>query len=297
MTVITKPLSEKKGDKLDQPLVVAECLPHRDVETGPAEPTVDPRVLVLRARARRASSVTTACLFMMALLVLCCGILGGLYIYKQFVFSQMHRLRGRCRIPYVDMEKFDEDPYFSDSTKMNLEMPRPKATKSRFLNEEFDIDGEASSYEKITVPNFEGGRSSRFVHDFNMNKTGIIDVEARRCFVMTLNRTQVLPPQDLIDLIRKMWDGYYEVDIDMVRETMRVVLPPIKDPRSVGLMIMRECGNYPIYKMEKIVSGVFKRSVSPDPTTFMSYAGKQFVQLKIANEEELNAWEAAHPRS
>lgn len=41
------------------------------------------------------------------------------------------------------------------------------------------------------------------------NKTGIIDVDGRRCFVMPLNRSQVLPPRDLIDLVRKMWDGLY----------------------------------------------------------------------------------------
>lgn len=41
------------------------------------------------------------------------------------------------------------------------------------------------------------------------NKTGIIDVDGRHCFVMPLNRSQVLPPRDLIDLVRKMWDGLY----------------------------------------------------------------------------------------
>lgn len=297
MTVITKPLSEKKVDKLDQPLVAAECLPHRDVEMGAGDvPPPDPRILVLRARARRASSVTTACLLMMALLVMCCGILGGFYLYKQFAHSQMHRLRGWCRIPYAEqnMERFEDDPLFSESNRMDFEMPR---AESHYLKEEFDIDGDSNSYEKITVPNFDGGRSSRFIHDFNANKTGIIDVEARRCFVMPLNRTQVLPPRDLIDLVRKMWDGYYEVDTDMVRETMRVVLPPIKEPKSAGLYIERECAGYPIYKLEKIVSGVFKRSAVHDPATFTSYAGKSYVQFKIANEEEVAQYEAEHPRS
>lgn len=38
---------------------------------------------------------------------------------------------------------------------------------SHFMNEEFEIDADADSYEKITVPDFDGGRSSRFIHDFN----------------------------------------------------------------------------------------------------------------------------------
>ena len=39
------------------------------------------------------------------------------------------------------------------------------------------------------------------------NKTGIIDLDGHRCFVMPLNRQRVLPPRSLFDLIRKMWDG------------------------------------------------------------------------------------------
>lgn len=43
---------------------------------------------------------------------------------------------------------------------------RPKSD-SQFMNEEFEIDADSDSYEKITVPDFDGGRSSRFIHDFN----------------------------------------------------------------------------------------------------------------------------------
>lgn len=35
------------------------------------------------------------------------------------------------------------------------------------LREDFEIDTEDESYEKISVPNFAGGRRSRFIHDFN----------------------------------------------------------------------------------------------------------------------------------
>lgn len=38
---------------------------------------------------------------------------------------------------------------------------------SHFMSEEFDIDADSDSYEKITVPDFDGGRNSRFIHDFN----------------------------------------------------------------------------------------------------------------------------------
>lgn len=290
MTVITKPISEKKIDKLGQPLVTAECLPHKDVETGGATEHLsspDP-ILILRARARRASSVTTACFLLMALLVMCCGILGGFYLYKQYAHSQLLRLRGWCRIPY----EHDSEQAALMANYRELPEDLQKFDSAHFINEEFDIDGDQDSYEKITVPTFDGGRNSRFIHDFNANKTGIIDVEAHRCFILPLNRTQVLPPKDLIDLVQKMWQGYYEVDTATVKETMRVVLPPVKESHSA--YIQRECAGYPIYKLEKIVSGVYKRSIAEKPVLFTHFSGKKVLELSIVNEEELKAYEMEH---
>lgn len=124
-----------------------------------------------------------------------------------------------------------------------------------FFQEEFELDLENDVYEKIDVPNFRDGRQGRFIHDFNSNITGIIDTNAQRCFVMPLNRDRVLQPRSLYDLIQKMWDGYYKVDTEVVRETMRVATPPITDMRQVGPYIARECQGLPIYKLEKIVRG------------------------------------------
>lgn len=72
---------------------------------------------------------------------------------------------------------------------------------------------------------------------------------------MPLNRGNVLPPRSLFDLIHKMWDGYYKVDTEVVRETMRVVTPPIADVKEIGSYIANECEGFPIYKLEKYVGG------------------------------------------
>lgn len=44
-----------------------------------------------------------------------------------------------------------------------------------FFEENYEIDTD-NQYEKINVPDFRNGRSGRFIHDFNTNYTGIIDV-------------------------------------------------------------------------------------------------------------------------
>lgn len=68
---------------------------------------------------------------------------------------------------------------------------------------------------------------------------------------MPLNRGMVLPPRSLFDLIQKMWDGYYEVDTERVRETMKVVTPPLTDLKDVGSYIKNECKNMTVYQLEK----------------------------------------------
>lgn len=105
------------------------------------------------------------------------------------------------------------------------------------------------------MPDFKDGRSGRFIHDFNSNYTGIVDITGGRCFVMPLDRKKVLAPRDLFDLINKMWSGYYRIDTEIVREKMRVVTPPISDKSTVGAYISQECENMPIYKLERYVGG------------------------------------------
>lgn len=82
-----------------------------------------------------------------------------------------------------------------------------------------------------------------------------MDPEGKRCFIMPLDREAVLPPRSLMDLVNKMRDGYYEVDMDTVKQNMRVVLPPLHDFSMVGVYIARECQRYPTYMLEKIVGG------------------------------------------
>lgn len=49
--------------------------------------------------------------------------------------------------------------------------------------------------------------------------------------------------------------GYYEVNTGMLRETMKVITPQIDDRSTLGVYIQRECTDYPIYQLEKYVSG------------------------------------------
>ncbi|KZC12232.1 Integral membrane protein 2C [Dufourea novaeangliae] len=245
-------------------------------------------------------------LFLVALMILIIGVIGGLYIYRQYARTQMHRFRtGWYSIPYDSSNKApsnnngihqgllaDSDLFKSlkraseaqeviDNEK-NVDSDNRKTT----FKERFEIDLVNENYEKIDVPDFRGGRQGRFIHDFNINKTGIIDIDRQCCFVMPLNRQRVLPPRNMYDLLRKMYNGYYEVDTEIVKETMKVVLPPITDLSLVGTHIARECQDLPIYMLTKVNSNVVKRSISN--SVFGQFAGKNIVEVNIVNAEDID---------
>lgn len=138
-----------------------------DVETG-----VEPRFVILGSKAQRVSTATTICLFLTALLVMSTGIIGGMYLYRQFARSQM-RFHGWCTIPYnihpksIQQEALSLEDDFEKLVRNYRFQPEDEAldmTKS--FKQEFDIDLQDENFEKILVPDFGGGRKGKFIHDF-----------------------------------------------------------------------------------------------------------------------------------
>lgn len=298
MTIITKPISEKKSDKLVVPLVENEQLSDTgDVEAQTPE---NVRMVILPARIRRVSTTTTLCLLLTALVVVGIGIVGGTYLYQQYLRSQL-RFKGWCTFPYnpdgaksaMFISQNDGNSQMDDDLiKVNTNF-----IENSFIQEEFELDLENQLYEKIYVPDFQNGRSGRFIHDFGTNTTSIVDVTGRRCFVMPLNRNLILPPRSLHDLMSKVLHGYYKINTEMIRETMRVITPALdKDEvKLLGSYITTQCDGLPIYKLEKYVGGVVKRSAEwGHDLKFPSYAGTQVVELNIVNIDDAKPIEEAN---
>lgn len=103
------------------------------------------------------------------------------------------------------------------------------------------------------APPITVNKSARFVHDFSINITGIIDVENQRCFVMPLLRNYVHPPEALFELLYRMSSGYYSVDINKILSDYRMVQPAINDLSDYGLYISKDCADFATFKLEKDV--------------------------------------------
>lgn len=283
MTILTKAVSSKKCEKLAVPLVENEEAPPTNDEVI----ELPLHVLTIRERARRVNTATTICACITAILVLTAGVIGGICLYRQLAKAQMHSFRAWCNVPYPkDLEAFASHYQSKPLDDYDINESFEENQSPLFFKEGFEIDDEV---EEITVPDFGGGRRGRFIHDFSANKTGIIDLDGHRCFVMPLNRSLVLPPHSLLDLILKMRDGYYEVDTEVVRDTMSVLYPPITDFKSVGYYIARECSTLNTYMLEKVTGIIHhdlevlqKRSINEDAPIFTQFAGKMW-SIQINN--------------
>lgn len=323
MTIITRPFADaKKSEKTILPLVGSSGVPV--VPTAPSDAPHDDESaassIILIRRARRFSSATTYILFLIALLVTSLGIIAGVFYYRQYAQSRNHlRFHGFCQIPYDSSNMNDNQMYYMNSmlrdTSDNLnsmqrlgqieDLFKPfqndlnemesriedaeKEVSDQFFKEEFELGlSDDENYSKINVPVFRGQRQGRFLHDFKYNQSGIIDKDNGRCFLMPLDRETVLPPKSLRDLIEKMWNGYYNINTSTVRKNMRVITPELKDLSDVSPRITKECEDMKIYRLEKLVSGVFKRSADlHQHAKYAEFGGNHITEIDIQNLEDI----------
>lgn len=314
MTVITMPTTEKKSDNV--PLVtnieIDPSAQEKDLETGNGvhNRPVRSKFLVLRVINDRVYSMWALIYVLLMSLVITFMMLYGEHIYRAignafndendaFYGTGTIALNDKLSLPIQDinndyeMNQLKNDMEFKklenfalNMEKMNSQMMNPDDVISEF-KEDFELDLKEDSYEKI-LPILPLANSARFIHDFSANVTGIVDIDGKRCFIMPLNRSAVLPPKSLYDLLFKMSSGYYAVDTSNVMHNMRVVKPAIQDLTEYGIYIAKDCAGFPTYKLEKIVSGVFKRSISAHTKTFSAFSG-QMDSFHILNYEDINS--------
>lgn len=169
-----------------------------------------------------------------------------------------------------------------------LEM-RTKMNKNGGLELDYELDLDLEEFESLQLPEISHGR---YLHDFKVNKTAIIDPDGKRCFVMPLNREEISPPRSLMDIISKLKNGAFELDLDEIRHDTRVVQPPLESLDGYGIFIERSCFSYKTYRLEEVTSTkiLVKRSADNmgEPLHgFVEFAGKSLIKYNIVNLHEI----------
>lgn len=120
----------------------------------------------------------------------------------------------------------------------------------------------------------------RFIHDFNYNKTAIIDEVGNLCFVLPLEFKGK-------PIIGNKNDPY-DINIDEVRHETRVVLPALKKLCGYGFYITRFCEDKVKFLLEKV--STTKRSVatkSEEPFHYAEILGKNVIKYNIQNLKDI----------
>ncbi len=158
---------------------------------------------------------------------------------------------------------------------------------------DYELDLDFEEYESFELPELSSGR---YLHDFRVNKTAIVDRAGGRCFVMPLDRNEVPKPRSILDIINHMSDGTYELDIKQIRHRTRAILPPVENSlEEFGFFIFRACEGKTIYRLEKVVGNVIvKRSVGAGgdrlPSSdfdFAEFTGNSMVKYNIVNLKDI----------
>lgn len=187
-------------------------------------------------------------------------IVGGACLYRYFTPKRMyHGAMEFCDMP----DSGESQPYY---------LPR--------VEEEVEIS-DSMAVISVPPPRFKPGDPAFILHDFNRKLTAYLDLTLKTCFVIPLNTSVVLPPQDLIDLFSQLVSDSYRSYL--VREDL-VVTERIDDIKPLGFYIRRLCDGKETYRMQRRSSlpggGIQKRSAE-DCFTIHHFENKFVTETKI----------------
>jgi len=110
---------------------------------------------------------------------------------------------------------------------------------------DFDIDI-AEEREELQMPELSRGK---YLHDFKMNKTAIIDHGKKRCFVFDLNRKHISSPRSLFELLHGMIKGTFGINFQQIREDMELKFPAVDNFDEYGTVIKNVCDGMVTYRL------------------------------------------------
>ena len=84
-----------------------------------------------------------------------------------------------------------------------------------------ELDMENNEMETLELPEIFLGR---YMHDFKINTTVIVDTLAKRCFLMRLDRNLIPAPRSIYEILAKMRNGAFDVDYEEIRKVGQQIL-------------------------------------------------------------------------
>ncbi|XP_075959134.1 integral membrane protein 2A-like [Anarhichas minor] len=148
------------------------------------------------------------------------------------------------------------------------------------VEEEVEIS-DSMAVISVPPPRFRPGDPAYILHDFNRKLTAYLDLTLRTCFVIPLNTSVVLLPQDLIDLFSQLMSGSYRSYL--VHEDL-VVTERIDDVEPLGFFIRRLCDGKETYRMQRrssLPGGSIQKRSADDCFTIRHFENNFVTETRI----------------
>ncbi|XP_062856457.1 integral membrane protein 2A-like [Trichomycterus rosablanca] len=191
-------------------------------------------------------------------------IVGGACVYRYFTPKKLYH--GSMQFTELD----------SADMPMDVEVHEPYYLPR--IDEDVEIRDNVAII-NVPAPRFGKGDPAYILHDFKRKLTAYLDLTLGNCFVIPLNTSVVMPPQDLLDLFLQLMSGSYKTFL--VQEDL-VVTERIDDISPLGYYIYNLCEGKPTYRMQRRsdIMGIQKRSVE-DCFKIRHFENKFVTETKI----------------
>ncbi|XP_059804062.1 integral membrane protein 2C-like [Hypanus sabinus] len=187
-------------------------------------------VQTLPATTQKPTLSRILCVSVVLIILLSTVVLGIICTFRYYHLTQN---RFHCRVMY------NED-FASVPSRAQLQLEEDVEIR---LEEEVELV-------KVPVPEFEGGDAANIIHDFYQSLTAYHDLSLDRCYIIELNRTIILPPRNLWELLAKMKLGTYLPQTYIIQEEMEVT-EQISNVHQLGSFIRHLCSGKKTYKLKR----------------------------------------------
>ncbi|XP_053486516.1 integral membrane protein 2A-like isoform X1 [Ictalurus furcatus] len=191
-------------------------------------------------------------------------VVGGACVYRYFTPKKLYH----GSMQFTDI----------DSADMPMDMEAHAPYYLPRVDEDVEIRDNVAII-NVPAPRFGAGDPAYILHDFKRKLTAYLDLTLKTCFVIPLNTSVVMLPQDLLDLFLQLMSGSYKTHL--VHEDL-VVTERIDDLTPLGYYIYSLCEDRPTYKMQRRseIMGFQKRSVE-DCSIIRHFENKFVTETRI----------------
>nr|XP_033804571.1 integral membrane protein 2B [Geotrypetes seraphini] len=146
------------------------------------------------------------------------------------------------------------------------------------------LEEENVEFINVPIPGFGESDPSRIVHDFSKNVTAYLDLSLDKCYVIPLNTSIVMPPRNLMELLKNIRAGKYMPRSYLIREQM-IVTEQIENVDHLGVFVSQMCRGKETYKLKRKenAQGIQKRDVS-SCRKIRHFEGSLAVETLICNQ-------------